>query len=305
MWNDNVFWGENKHCFFKEAVLMTNYWKPEHQLLAKESVLSTVRALMNGSFLQSDLKISAQTACLRKAGPKLLESVVSVIDRTINEKISDDSYFEMSPSHLWLAVWGKLKQAYVKRLGLPLKVFFSKNFRFGQLMELAMIKYKIDWFNWGSKKLLYWYKQCFFTDKSTSKQFTTHVGDYVELLSGQFASVKHVYTYCSLFDKCRQVFLFIQLLEMAPYRDEILHLNIFQSTRVNWIIPLFAIKAAKLYLVLIKQSRNYLAANESEAETDLLNCDWNINFLWGYFLTDFEQAHCQISFQYEQIFVLI
>ena len=129
---------------------------------------------------------------------------------------------------------------------------------------------------------------------------------YVELLSGQFASMKHVYTYCPLFDKCRRVFLFIQLLEMMLYKDEIFNLNIFRSTGVNWIILLFSIKAAKLYLVPIKQLRNCSAANESKDETNFLNCDWNINFLWSYFWRDFRQA-CQpcASFQYKQIFVSI
>lgn len=65
VWNSNVFWGENKHRKFKTAVFATNHQKPEKQLLMKNAVLATMRALLNGSFFHTDLKISMQMAHLR------------------------------------------------------------------------------------------------------------------------------------------------------------------------------------------------------------------------------------------------
>lgn len=59
VWNGNVLWGENKHRFFKQAVLAKNHQKPERQLLTKECLLSTVKALMNESFLCTSMKITA------------------------------------------------------------------------------------------------------------------------------------------------------------------------------------------------------------------------------------------------------
>lgn len=112
------------------------------------------------------------------------------------------------------------------------------------------------------------------------KQFIIHVGDYVELFSGQFVFVKHIYTYCTLFDKSCQVFMFVQPLQKAPYRDEIFGLDIFQSTKTDQIVPLFSVRPAKLYFVPINQSKNNPIPAKVVHKIDLLHCDWNINFFW-------------------------
>lgn len=97
--------------------------------------------------------------------------------------------------------------------GLLLKVLSARDSKLGQLMQPAMVQYKIDRFEWGSKSILYWYEQCSFTDGSTSKCFAIHVGDYVELTGGRLATVKHIYTYCPPFDYTRHIFIYVQLLQ--------------------------------------------------------------------------------------------
>ena len=106
IWNRNVMWGENQHRIFKEAVFAMNHWQPEKQLLIKESVLYTVKAIVNGSFFHIDMNITGQTERLRRLCSRLLESLALLT--LLNEDISDPDLF-MFQSHNWIAVRDKLK----------------------------------------------------------------------------------------------------------------------------------------------------------------------------------------------------
>lgn len=111
IWNANVLWGEDKHQFFKAAVLATNHQKPELQLLTKEVILFTIKSAMNRSFLQNNLELTIQFTQLRVTCPKLLESLVPSMEHSTNHNIA--SCLAGTDFHLQPAVRGKLKQLYL------------------------------------------------------------------------------------------------------------------------------------------------------------------------------------------------
>lgn len=143
IWNCNGFWGEDKHQIFKIGVQSTNHYQPEKQLLLKEALLSTIRALMNGSFLHSDPMITVQIGRIQQSCPELMKSMLAPMDHTLNEKMLSTNVAEFK-SHISLAVYDKLKQQYVKSLKLPMRCNLVDAKTFQSKMKLAMKSYKID-----------------------------------------------------------------------------------------------------------------------------------------------------------------
>lgn len=104
VWNTNVLFGENKHRFFKKAVVTTNHKKPEHQLLLKDAINFTVKAALNGAFLHTDMNITSQLYKLQQHCPTLLKSHSSSADIDANE--GDELDIASTPYHAWPAVCG-------------------------------------------------------------------------------------------------------------------------------------------------------------------------------------------------------
>ena len=176
---------------------------------------------------------------IQQSCPELMKSMLAPTDCIVDEKIprSNVAGFKF---HVSSAVCSKLKQQYVKSLGLSVKCNFvnAKTFQFK--MKPAMRSYTIDCtVDWVSHSL-HWYEQYFFRFGSTSKRYIIHIGDHVQLGFDKFASVKQIYTYQPPFNKneIRYVFFNIKHLKIAPYRDKVLQLNIFHKTEADEIISL-------------------------------------------------------------------
>lgn len=77
-------------------------------------------------------------------------------------------------------------------------------------------------------------------------------------MSGQFALLKHIYTYCPPFDEDRHVFFGVQHLEKASYRDEVLQLDVYYQVedQIHQIVPLTFIDSAKFYFVSLNRAKN-------------------------------------------------
>lgn len=73
----------------------------------------------------------------------MLESIILIIDHATNENALGSGLVSLL-FYLLLTVRDKLKQVYVKSLGFPIKISSDQTSRFEQLMQPAMIKYKID-----------------------------------------------------------------------------------------------------------------------------------------------------------------
>ena len=289
LWNVNVLFGEDKHRFFKQAVLSTNHRKPERQLLVKAAILFTVVALLNGSFRHTDPEITLQMIRLKRNCPALLESLLFHGDRSqTDDQESPNTCLLESPSYLKPAVRGKLKPSYAQNQGLPIRITNSTELRFRQLMQTAMIEYGLNCVQWGNTPL-YWYEQCSFTVRSTGKRFSLQIGDFLRIRSGTYAQLRQIYTHCLPFEVIQRVFLWIRLLETASYKDEVLNLSIFQLTNTDRIIPLFFVDPDKIYIVHINRTLNepvsshtmstISSSSNKESDMDLLHCTRGINFL--------------------------
>ena len=153
----------------------------------------------------------------------MLALTVCVLD----EEISDFNVIEFK-SHILFAVYNKLKQQYVKNLELFVKCnsVNAKTFQFK--IKPAMRSYKIDCTVDWRFYFLHWYKQCSFRFESTSKKYTIHIRDHIQLGFDKFALIKKIYTYQLLFNKnkTKYVFFSIKHFKIALYRDKVLQLNI-------------------------------------------------------------------------------
>ena len=148
LWNVNVLFGEDKHRFFKQAVLSTNHRKQERQLLVKAAILFTVVALLNGSFRHTDPEITLQMIRLKRNCPALLENLLFHGDRSqTDDQESTNNCLLESHSYLKPAVRGKLKLSCVQNQGLPTRITNSTELRFRQLMQTAMTGMALMAFN--------------------------------------------------------------------------------------------------------------------------------------------------------------
>jgi hypothetical protein len=278
LWNVNVLFGEDKHRFYKNAVLSTNHRRPERQLLLRDAVRSTIKSVMKGVFLHTDMEITTQIKKLREKCPSLLESLLSLADRDLQAEPELEANLASIPSHIRPAVRGRLKTAFCQERSLPTKIA-SCTPTFRTLMQAAMAEYNLHGINWG-RKPLYWYEECSYTGAESAKRHTIHIGDYVSLASGGYAQVKNIYTHCLQFDDTRRVFIYVQLLKRASYMDEVLDLGVYRQTSVEKIISLSQVCLENVYIIPVPRTLNRATSGSSrDNELDLLHCTWNIKFL--------------------------
>ena len=143
----NVLFEEDKHKYFKQAVLLMNHRKSERQLLVKDAVLFTIKALLNGAFLHTDLKISAQFTYLREQCPALLKTILSSTERDYTDGQGTQPVSLLATlSHLKLSVSSKFKARYMREHDLLTKISdFTTSFQ--ELMQAAMHDYELHGLN--------------------------------------------------------------------------------------------------------------------------------------------------------------
>ena len=285
IWNTNVLFGEDKHRFFKKTVLCTNHRRPERQLLFKEAINFTIKAVLNDAFLHTDTKITSQLRILQKSCPQLLKEDVSVVGADVDdntdtiEDISNGS-IAATAHHLQPAVRGRLRMAYLRRANLPSKVSAIGYPGFSVLMRPAMDAYGLNVSSLG-KEPLYWYEGCLFTSSATSRRITFHIGDCIRFTSGELVLIRQIYTHAFRYENVRRLFVWCQILRAAPYRDEILQQNVYKATQTDKIVPLTSLCEENVYIVQIsgRCGRNATNDGNNNNDPDLLHCNWTINFL--------------------------
>jgi hypothetical protein len=283
LWNANVLFGEHMHKFFKQAVISTNHHKPERQILLKDAIRSTYKAILNDAFLYTDMEVSKQISRIKGSCPSLLESLLSSKDQ-VQQMDLEGNMSNLLPTSCYtqLAVRGRLRANFCKKTELPIKVADAKP-AFKEMMQSAMAQYNLHCVNWGSKPL-YWYEQCSFTVVESAKRLTLHVGDYVLLASGEYAQLQRIYTHLLQFEEARRLFFWVRLLETAPYMDKVLSLAVYHQTQLERIVSLSQICPSTAYIIPIARTLNEASILESMQETlggqlDLLHCTWDVNFL--------------------------
>ena len=149
---------------------------------------------------------------------------------------------------------------------------------FRPLMRLAMGAYGLNASHWG-KEPLYWYERCSFTSVATSRRETFHIGDYIRLTSGGLALIKQIYTHAFRYEEVRRLFIWCQILCAAPYRDDILQLDVYRVSTTDRIDPLASLGNEKLYIIPVggRYNSNVSNVDGNPDGPDLLHCSWKIN----------------------------
>lgn len=282
LWNANVLFGEDKHRFFKKAVLTTNNRKPARQVLLKEVILQTVKNLLNGSFSHTDPELSTQICRLQTQCPMLFTTPVSLTFESSDHLIDASPLLAESSTHLKPAVYNKFKRPYVQREGLPLRITHQTCSHFLNMFHNALTEYDVHALLLGTK-FLYWYEKASFTIDSTGKRCSIRIGDVVQLKSNDFVQLQRIFTHRLQHDEMRRIFFWVRLLTKLSHRDDVLNLDLYTLTKTDRIVSLFSIKAEKPYMILIDHrfnaSNSTVCQSSSNIDLDYLHCTWQINFL--------------------------
>ncbi len=120
----------------------------------------------------------------------------------------------------------------------------------------------------------------FFTDHFADKWCTFHINDFVKLVIDEYAQIFFIYSQTYNSHVFRRVFVWFQHLETFSYMNEILQFQIFRIAEHQRIISLTTIFDEKAYFVKIAKNLNNKDFHERNNRTDILHCNWVINFLW-------------------------
>jgi hypothetical protein len=100
LWNVNVLFSEDRHRFYKNAVLSTNHRRPKRQLLLRNAIRSMIKSIMKGAFHYTDMEITTQIERLWDKCPNLLENLLSPADRISPVEEDIDAGLASTPSHI-------------------------------------------------------------------------------------------------------------------------------------------------------------------------------------------------------------
>ncbi len=87
----------------------------------------------------------------------------------------------------------------------------------------------------------------------------------------------HIYSHAFNQYAIRRVYVWVRILELISYMNDILQLNIFQLTKLQRIVSLSLIEEEKSYIISISKHVNH---KNFDNFSNLLHCNWMINFLW-------------------------
>jgi hypothetical protein len=163
LWNINVLFDKDKHKFFKQIVLITNNRKSKRQFLFKNVVRFIIKVVINKIFIHTQSEIIFQMLRLQNQCLNLLKDLNYHTCNELNDDLFMNEFFSI---HIKFYVRDRLKNAYVKRLNLSIKVSKMLNMNYEHLMQNAMNVDNLQIINWDNRSL-YWYEECFFTFQVT------------------------------------------------------------------------------------------------------------------------------------------
>ncbi|KAI0996591.1 hypothetical protein K3495_g11591 [Podosphaera aphanis] len=88
LWIAIVFWGEDKHRFFKDRASRINHHNPERDLLDKERIHASIRGIVNEGFSYSCMEAAQQLDRLVKKYPQVFKSNLSFSDKLIDAQLA-------------------------------------------------------------------------------------------------------------------------------------------------------------------------------------------------------------------------
>jgi hypothetical protein len=120
----------------------------------------------------------------------------------------------------------------------------------------------------------------FFINHFANKRCTFHINDFVKLVIDEYVQIFFIYSKTYNLHVFRRVFVWFQHLETFSYMNKILQFQIFRIAEHQRIIFLTSIFNEKVYFVKITKNLNNKDFHERNNRTDILHCNWIINFLW-------------------------
>jgi hypothetical protein len=129
-----VLFDEDKHRFFKQAVLIINNRKSERQLLFKNAVRFIVKTLISETFVDVESDISSQLLRLQKKCSSILKSLNHVSSQNEN----DVSILEIDSTHLKSNLRERIKQDFLKKFNVFTKMSDMRNMSYESMMRNAM-----------------------------------------------------------------------------------------------------------------------------------------------------------------------
>lgn len=173
LWNCNVLFDENKHKFFKNAVVSNNHKKSTKQIFFKNVFMQTLWCLLNKSFLHIDSKFSRQIIRFHEQCLLLLNNLkTNEINKNEKEFLNIDVDHNKNLMtffiHIAFAVHCKLKTIYVRNQQFFIKIIENTSFNFDLMMRAIFEKYDLKELFWNDR-FLYWFEKKKFIDKTINK----------------------------------------------------------------------------------------------------------------------------------------
>jgi hypothetical protein len=129
-----VLFDENKHRFFKQAVLIINNRKSKRQLFFKNAVRFIVKAFINETFVDVESNISSQLLRLQKECSSILKNLNHVSSQNENDVL----ILKIDSTHLKSNLRERIKQDFLKKFNVFTKMSDMKDMSYESMMRNTM-----------------------------------------------------------------------------------------------------------------------------------------------------------------------
>jgi hypothetical protein len=129
-----VLFDEDKHRFFKQAVLIINNKKSERQFFFKNAVRFIVKTFISETFVDVESNISSQLLRLQKECSSVLKNLNHVSSQNENDVL----ILEIDSTHLKSNLRERIKKDFLKKLNLFTKMSDMRNMSYELMMRNAM-----------------------------------------------------------------------------------------------------------------------------------------------------------------------
>ncbi|KAI0994191.1 hypothetical protein K3495_g13991 [Podosphaera aphanis] len=237
-WITNVFWGEDKHRFFKDRASRINHHNPERDLLDKERIHASIRGIVNEGFSYSCMEAAQQTDRLVKKYPQVFKSNLSVSDKQTDAQLAQ--------SCVTVKLYEQFSKQQLHRHQIPDHITKWGSVDRGRFRR-ELRQFNIDRVD-ERREVFHWYKSCsYHTPYSTWSyslgpesfiQYKHQLGKIIAFLNNRLTSKSDPI-----------IFVCSRILVDTKRTDPILGFNIWEETVRTPIIPLFYVPNDPVFII--------------------------------------------------------
>ena len=169
-WVSNVFWGEDKHRFFKDRASRINHHNPERDLLDKERIHASIRGLVNGGFSYSYKEAAHQMDRLVEIYPEVFKSILSVSDQQTDT--------ELAQSRVTVKLYEQLSKQQLHRHQIPDHITKWESVDRGRFRrELRQLNIdRVD----ERREVFHWYKSCSYHTPYSTRSYSLGPESFIQ-----------------------------------------------------------------------------------------------------------------------------